>query len=246
MWEFGGQRLAISTTGETCITASWKRGAACYKSATGSMVWFRGDLRHAHKLIFSSVSEIVYCVMDGDRVEILQAADGSTISTMRRVQNLFENPQSGELLFCHKRNGYILSNWKSRFPANSFAALDVAFDVDSVCVSESGKAVRCIESASGKEKWTFEPGSGKHALRLAYRKSDNYFYAAIWPYERGGPLTIVRLHPETGESTELFALDFTTAEFCLAGERIVASDGEIIDVSTGAVETKLAVCEDSV
>jgi outer membrane protein assembly factor BamB len=241
IWDLGGQRLAIGKTGEFFVTASWERGIACFESRDGHMVWWRADLKHSQRLIFSNSSPLIYCLVDDGRLELLSPKDGSTLKSSPSFGNsVFENQATGELL---ANNKAIFTLWPSglTFPSKSFAALDAAFGNHSICVSESAAPVRCIDAFSGEEKWSFDPGSGRHALRITYRDSDGCFYAAIWPYEEGGPDTMVRLHAETGESEELFSATYMHGEFCLAGECLLTSDGRIIEASTGAVEARLSL-----
>src|SRR5436309_1980771 len=57
VFSFGGHRLALSPSGDTCVAANWNKGKrgglVCYAVPSGQTIWHRPDIRHTQGLRFS-------------------------------------------------------------------------------------------------------------------------------------------------------------------------------------------------
>jgi hypothetical protein len=116
----------------------------------------------------------------------------------------------------------------------TFAVLAVAFSPISVCISESGGPVRCLETARGSEIWRYTPPPGVHVLSLEYSCAADCFYGVEWPYAQSGVKNLVRFESKSGqESTVAQIGEPAETTFCMAGEFLLTSLGQLIHLETG-------------
>jgi hypothetical protein len=245
---FGGNRLALDPGGEMCVTAGWeggkRGGVACYAARSGKILWHRVDLRHTQRLRFSSDGENIWCVPDAGPTKRLDSSTGKTRDSIAALRDVFESPNSVELLLERRKRDYLLRAEKDlQIPRLSFAILDAAFGPESLCISEAGGLTRCFDSSNGVERWRYDPGRSRHLLRLWYRGTDSAYYGVQWEYERGRFRTLVRLDGENGRSTELCQLTSWAEEYCVSLDCLVTSGGELLKLSNGRLSARLAFAQ---
>jgi hypothetical protein len=89
--------------------------------------------------------------------------------------------------------------------------------------------VRCIEVATGVERWRHEPPAGRHVLRLGYRKADASLFGVEWPFEKGGAKTLIRWSLSEGKVCDRVILGQPVdCCFGLDGRVLVLADGRIL------------------
>jgi hypothetical protein len=103
-----------------------------------------------------------------------------------------------------------------------------------LAVTESLGPVRGFELNSGRLLWLYQQ-PGCHILRIEYSEQQNAFFGVDWSYRRSGDKTLIRFDVESGQAKAVSNLGPSPAtEFCLGGKAVVKSDGELIDVASGA------------
>lgn len=233
--DFGGNRLAISSDGTLCVTASFeKHGVACYSTDSGNEVWRRADVRHSQLISFTTNDDGIIVCTDDKSTYILSRVDGRTVSAFENVHRVIESEwgsfffQSGDQMKVTGPGGFVRV-----IPRLKFAELAVAFSPAHVCLSESGGGIRCIEIGSGAEIWCHFQ-KGHHATQLFYSRSEHTFFAVDFEYESGGNCRLLRFGAMTGQMDVIAHPNFHgEVAFCFDGSRVVTSSGDVIDSTTG-------------
>jgi outer membrane protein assembly factor BamB len=234
----GSNRLHLDPKGERGVVAAWQAGAkggvACYEIPTGKLVWHRGDLRHSQGISFSTDGQSVWFEPNEGRVERLDALSGNTIEYLSGVRHIHVNHHSSEIFIERRSGGYVLRGVKDfDIPKITFAILDVAFGLESLCLTESVGPVRCLDFRSGVELWRYDSPKDNHVLRLWYSESDGHYYGVQWQYQTGGPRRLLRFDARSGQAKEIFQFDSWEEEVCTGLDCLVASSGEILSLADG-------------
>ena len=234
----GSNRLHLDPKGDRGVVAAWRAGArggvACYKIPSGELIWHRTDLRHAQGISFSVDGQSVWFAPNEGRVQRLDALTGNTIESLTGVKHIHLSHYSTEVFIEKRSGGYVLRGVKDfAIPKITFAILDVAFGPESLCLTESGGPVRCLDCRSGVERWRYEPGSDNHVLRLWYREPDQHYYGVQWQYQTGGPRKLLRFDERSGEAGEICQFDSWEEEVCIGLDRLVISSGEMFSLPDG-------------
>ena len=128
--DFGGKRLALNPSGDSCVAASWKKGkrdgVACYDTQSGHAIWSRPDLRHVQGLRFSPLGDAVWCWIEAGPVQRLDARTGLTLEKIRAVQDVVESPSSDHSLHLRRADFLFGGVKKVRIPRLTYALLDAA------------------------------------------------------------------------------------------------------------------------
>jgi hypothetical protein len=241
---FGGNRLAMDSSGERCIAAAWTAGkgggVACYETRTGELLWHRPELRQTQRIRFSPDGEAAWCVPDSGLTKLLDSADGKTLDVVRGLSDIFASEYSADLLMEKRKCDYFLRREKNlQIPRLTFAVLDAAFGRRSLAISESGGGVRGIDIVTGKELWRHLPGADRHFLRLWYREADRNFYGVLWAFRNGKFRTLVRLDERSGTPYVLCRLNSWEEAYCANLDSVLTSSGELLGLSDGRLLTRL-------
>jgi hypothetical protein len=240
---FGGYRLTVSPAGETCIAANWKKGqrggVACYETRSGRKIWHRTDLRQVQGLRFSSQDDAVWCIFGDRPVQRLDAKTGSTVETLRTIQDVVDSPFSAHRLQLRRTGFQIVGSESVSVPRLTPAMLAAAFSPDSLCLSEACGPVRCLEVESGRERWRYLPPAGHHVLAVS-SQGDQSFCCVQWGYSRGGRPTLIRLAYDTGKCTEVCSLDSWGDACCFGADVVITSSGDVVSLSKESIIRRLA------
>ena len=224
---------------------SWEyKGVAIYSALTGELINARDKLGHVQSLSFSADGCRIYCCADRGPCTVLDGETGAIVGKYPRIERLFSSrfhdlelrgpARANQLQICRA-----LGSTVAMFERATFAILDADFSSDRVCLSESGGPVRCIATEDGREIWRHVPRAGTHILTLAYSKANGDFYGVRWPYVRGGSKTLVRFDYHTGKATVVARLGrFALAVFSSYGDRLITSEGDVIDVASGTQRSR--------
>jgi hypothetical protein len=228
--DFGGNRLALDSKGERCVTANWRGGShagvACYEARTGDLIWHRTDLKKTQHVRYAPDGSTIWCVPDVGPTKQLNSRTGKTLSLISGLTELYGSPYSRTLLKVPRKGEYVLQgNTSAKVPRLSFAILDVAFGPESICLSEAGGTVRCCGLEGGVERWRYDPGKGAHVLRLWFRESNQNFYGVEWEYEKGGCRRLIQLDGRAGACKRLCELQSWEEEYCPSLDVLIASNG---------------------
>jgi hypothetical protein len=241
----GGHRVTLNPTGELCVAAGWTKGkrggVACYDALTGAQLWHRTDIRQTQCVRFSCSGEIIWCGLEAGRFQQLDARNGATVESFIGIERIFDSPHSNFLLLKTRHRGFLIKGTKtSRVPNLTFGLLDAAFSPDVLCLSEACGPVRFLDCRSGVELWRYNPPNDTHVLRLNYRSADRHFYGVQWEYQHGRSRTLFRFAGEGGQYEEIRQLRSWYEEFCMYGDALVTSLGEVISVTEGEIVNRLA------
>jgi WD40 repeat protein len=244
VFDSGGRRVTLNPTGDLCVAAAWKKGRsggiACYDSLTGSRLWHRTDIRHNQHLRFSSAGESIWCGVEDGRLQRLDARTGETVESRVGFRDVFDSPYGNQVLFEHRTRAFLFEGVNSfRIPKLTFGLLHAAFGPGVLCMTEAGGPVRCVDCQSGEERWRYEPPADTHVLRLTFCPSDGCFYGVEWEYQHGKSRLLLRFDADSGQRDMLCQLSSWEEEFCLRGDALIASNGELISVSDGRIEKRL-------
>ena len=89
-------------------------------------------------------------------------------------------------------------------------------------------------------------GDGVHALDLRYNEESKHFAAITWPYDNGGPFTLLGIGRHNGEIvTETRLPDAADFGFINRGTRLILTTGQIMSSTTGEQLGALDVSPDS-
>jgi hypothetical protein len=172
---------------------------------------------------------------------VVDALSGETSATLRGVGEMLGGSKVS--LHVHRSQSVRLVStehaWNWSIDLASFAMLDAAFSPDEVAFSEAGGNVRCF-ALTGKPRWTWEPGTGMHAVQMAWEASSSNWLAVVSPDERGGPWRLVRLS-RNGQAGRAVELGGEEHEFLGRGEYVVSSDGRVREPN-GQVHWQFAGC----
>lgn len=235
-FDFGGDRLALSDELDGVVAAAYHvHGLALYGCTSGREQWRRKDLKKVQRITLSRDGLTAYCGREGSSLEVVDLRTGNTKRTIRGARGLYESAFDG-VQFLDATNPKLVNDAGQRLFSvrrETFAFLDISFAPGLLVVSEAGGAVRCIEIASGKERWRYKPRTGRHVLHLGYRDAEPSLLGVEWQFERGGAKRLMRWSLDNGDVLESLLLG-EPADCCfgLSGEVIVLSSGDVLPTST--------------
>ncbi len=231
-FDAGGKRLALSDEMGALLAAAYHTyGLASYCCRTGRELWRRKDLKKVQRISLSADGITAYCGREDAPLAAVDLRTGETTYTVRGARGLYES-RFDLLRFVDTTKPYLSrSDGGQNLPINrlSFAFLDVCFGPGLLVLSESGGPVRCFDTATGLERWRYEPMAERHVLHLGYQTSVPYVLGVEWPYVEGGSKRLIRWSPTDGTLVDTMILG-RPADCCfgLDGEVVVLSDGRII------------------
>ena len=123
---------------------------------------------------------------------------------------------------------------------------DIAFGTDRVCVSEAGGGnsfrsdnapplLRCLDTRSGSELWRYSPRQDCNIPCLAYAPKALAFFGVGYHFKAGGDKRLLRFELDSGKPTLVARIKTPCATqlFCIHGESLLNSEGELTDVFEG-------------
>jgi hypothetical protein len=173
-------------------------------------------------------------------MERLDADTGETTKELYEVRRVRDSPYSKQVWMDLGRDGFLVEGpnqfrYQFRFPRLTSAGLSVAlavFGSDALCVSEGAGPVRCFDCGTGSERWRCELPEYTGVIQLSYRQGDGCF-CGVHMHPIAGPHFLVRFSPEGGRLVRICRLPCRTEAFCLVGDAVVTSNGEVIQVADG-------------
>jgi len=117
-----------------------------------------------------------------------------------------------------------------------------SFSADAIVFSERKGLVRCIESASGASRWTFQPEQDRNVEHIDYLESEKVFVAFDCRYEdHKPPARLLHLDAASGSVVKEVVLgDWGGAEFCLNATALFDHSGMLVSTCTGKLLRMLA------
>ena len=241
--DFGGNRLTLDANGEMCVTAAYDRyGIAAYSTASGRELWRRKDLRQAQLVHFSRDNKRIFCCFDKKPSVILNKITGESVGSFGKIEGVFESSYD-DLLLLEKKRLEIQSTSGDTIISlerSSFAVLDAVFGKGQLCISESGKGVRCFTGEASSVIWEYVPEQGRHVLELGFSSVSDSFYGVEWGYMYGGPKSLIRFDSKSGQPTIVADLGQAPEMIFCPGNQLLTSLGDLFDIHTGEILRTLA------
>jgi hypothetical protein len=241
----GSMNLTMHPDGEFIVAGfSAKRGSVmAHATPDGAIMWRRDKIEEGGFLRFDrSGLRVSFPRGRRESVERLDARSGVTVELLEHTGRYVDGPNDYALLASSSGPNYLVvrRDDKVSVPKLTFAILDAAFSSATVCITESGGPVRCVDCVTGAELWRYTPPDGSHALRLHYNCVDGFFFGVVWHYDRGQFRYLVRFDAETGQAIIVCSLDSWEEVFYEAAQQVVTSSGGIINLSSGEMVGELA------
>jgi len=241
----GSKNLTMHPDGEFIVAGfSAKRGSViAYATPDGAIMWRRDKIEEGGFLSSDrSGLRVSFCRGRRESVERVDARSGVTVELLENTGRYVDGPNGSALLASSSGPNYLIvqRDDKVSVPKLTFALLDAAFSPATVCITESGGPVRCVDCLTGTELWRHTSPDGSHALRLHYNCVDGFFYGVVWHYDRGQFRYLARFDAETGQASIVRSLNSWAEVFSEAAQQLVTSSGEIISLSSGEKVGELA------
>ena len=218
-------------------------GVSVYGSSKGELLWRRTDLKKVQKLKFGRRRNAVLAGIDQRAFRIVDARSGSDLETLRGIETVWESP-FGSHLFKERRSGnHIVSDSDDpkkniNIERTSFGVLDACFTPEHIAVSEAGAATSLYTVRDGRPVWKYSE-RGNHNTRLAYCNRTREIVGINWRLKNGDQ-TIIAFDLGTGRITRRIPReDLAIASFALKGSCVVTWHGNVVDVSSGEVISRL-------
>jgi len=245
VYDFGGQRLALSHDGKKCFAASYQKEIlACYTIPNGNIQWQHANIRGIQKIVVSKDGQKAYCEVDSKSFLSFDINTGGSLPVYQKAKDIHESiyddvylleKDNLELWCCDEKLAFSIDRV-------SFAILSVCFGKGLFCISESGSIVRCFEISNGNEAWRYNPPSGSHVLELGYMKKENAFVGVEWPYEKGGRMKLIRFDKNTGRPSLIREFESVAGlKFTPSGDHLLTSEGHLININNGIVDIKIPI-----
>lgn len=240
---FGGQRIAINEIGNICVCGAWAKYGICgYNTNSGNLIWQRKDLKKVQNLqILRSDPKVLFASFAREASRLIDFETGADIDKIPNTINYYQSKFEAIDVFDRSSSIDLIDriNKKriSKIERKSFATLDLTFNKDSFCVSESAGPLSCYDLFNGQLKWRSYASIDGHYLRIGFNESIDMFVGITWPYANGGDKKIKYINPITGviENEINIKQPFET-EFAQDGKLLITSDKRIIEIKNG--ETK--------
>ena len=243
----GARNLAMHPDGCQIVSGrSSKTGGlvSSYETLGGGLLWDRRRLNYPSCLRFSICGSYVYCSINRSRVEKLDARTGKTIRLLAKTSKYFDGCEGYSLKVPLHGSEYLLnkelSNNERRIKKLTFGVLDVVFSPDFLFLSEIEGPVRCIDCASGIERWLFRPPPGSHVLNLYWSNREQCLFGVLRHYDTSTERYLMKFNQETGLADQICELRNSWEEtFICVTEQLLTASGEIIDLLSGLVVARL-------
>jgi hypothetical protein len=253
--DFGGRRLAINPRGDICAVASYTYGGlACYAADSGEVICIRDDLKQLQTISYSPDGRRLYCGSERGPMTVLDAETGADIAKYASTDYAYCSPHQPIELLSKRREGPVElravgAKRIATLTRTGFKIVDVTFGTDRFCMSEAGGGnpgrrdeaspmLRCVETQSGSELWRYTPPWGWIIELVSYNPKAMAFFGVEHEYIKTGKMRLMRFDYDSGKPTLVvrFKRRFATEVFCSRGEALLTSEGELVDVVTGATK----------
>ena len=241
-YEFGGQRLAVSSCGSCFVTAQWHRGGVwCYDASTGEELWAITSGFSKVQHLASLSGNLMACVLERGCVHVVSVADGSVVRTYPNTAFIASDP-SGVAVFRRKHAEKPVGTGLGRLRVDGLESpvrvpdspvLAAAFDGDSVVLGAMDGTITCVSGGpGGTERWRVSLGP-ERLVELAHSTAAGCFLGLL-----SDGNSVVRIDPNNGEVHQLAELPYAQSRcFSLNAEVMFSSDGRVVSTRDWRVVT---------
>jgi hypothetical protein len=242
--DFGGKRLAMCSVGErlVVVAAAWERDGICgYDALTGARLWQRKDLKRTQRLSPAGKGELVAASLEGQALQVLDAATGETKASIRSAASFWQSPLAPVAVTGWNREIALIDtvSWERRWrgPIEGFAVLDAAFGSDFLAVSDAHTAhgsIYCF-GLDGQLVWRHEEAPETLCWALGWDGERREWLGLEHHVNKKAPDLLSRWSstgaPISQEEVESVG---GGAAFLLGGRTLVTQSGNVVDTRTGA------------
>lgn len=241
-FDFGGNRLALSDELDGVLAAAYHvHGLAFYCCTTGRERWRRKDVKKVQRIALSRDGLTAYCGRQGASLAVVDLQSGATKRTIRGARAIQESAFDAVQFLDGAKPQLLNAAGERLFFVSrvTFAFLDISFAPGLLILSEADGPVRCIEIATGEERWRYQPKRGRHVLHLGYRDAEPSLLGVEWQFVRGGAKRLIRWSLSTGEVLDSLILgEPPDCCFGLSGEVVILANGQMLPTSSGRERTQ--------
>jgi hypothetical protein len=239
--QFGGDRLALCTPGESLVivAAAWERHGVCgYDGRNGDRLWQRKDLKRAGPLSPAGDGSQVAIALNNQAMQVLDAASGTSVASVRGAQRLWQS-RHGEVAAygAYQHLGLIdTQSWTRSWtaPVAGFALLDVAFAVDELLATDTGVVGTVYAfDLDGRERWRQRLPAEMLGWTLAWDDASDEWVGLAHNVNRSTGDLLLRWGRD-GETLSVTPLaSVAAARFLPVGRRLI-TERHVVDARTGA------------
>ena len=243
IWDYGGDRLAVSLDGEFCCVASYSLNmVTVHDCLNGKVIWKNEELKNIQQIIYLKGARLA--VVHESGVDILDSNTGERYKTIAKAESAFSDEKEDLLIVKKDDTAEFFRNLEKKIATiqlKGFAILSVDIQENMVIISEAGGTVRCFLD-SGIEKWEYSPPEGSHVLNVAFCTNKEFLIGIEWEYEKGGSRYLLYFEKNTGKVVKRVVLG-VMVESVISKKTglIIGVDGSVFDVNTESYVNKLNI-----
>ena len=237
---FGGDRLALCTPQDTLVVvaAAWERHGVCGYDGSGKQLWQRKDLKRAGPLSPMRDGSLVAVGLDRRSLQILDAATGATVASVRGAQRLWQSRHGAFAAAGSYQQVALLENagWKRTWkaPVDGFALLDVAFAVNGLLAADSGDIGQVYAfGLDGREQWRRQLPNEMLCWSLGWDERSDEWVGLAHNVNRSTPDLLLRWARDGRHLSAISLASVTAAAFTPDGRTLV-TENHVVDALTGA------------
>jgi hypothetical protein len=235
--DFGGGRLALCRDGRRriVVAGAWEREGICGYGADGR-VWQRKDLRQSHRLVRGQSGELLSATFERRATQVLVAATGDTVATLRGARNVYWSTGSplalietaGAVALVETADWQRLG-WEHRL--TGFATLDAAFSPDAVLVADVEGELVCLDF-DGAVRWGWRTPASTNCRTLAWDDDAGQWVGVTYNVNHKAPSALLRWTAD-GEALSRTEIGLRHELRLLASGRHLVADTDVLDARTG-------------
>lgn len=234
-------RYAISEDGRKFAVGNNKTGClSVYDNTDGEELWQKTNFPQIDTVRFSPDGNRIIAMFDMNLAAFVDTSSGKIrpISLLKKhvanVQNVYHSPVDSILVHEQWDNDLLITTKRNKIlhsiPRKTFGVMDHAFSSGQYCVAEANGPVTCYDINTGKELWCYAESVG---IFVSYVEQQNA-YAIISTQS-----TCILVDRDDGSRIRSFTTPNHQPAFCLNGQQMVFTNGEVIETSTGKTTCNL-------
>lgn len=237
---FGGDRLALCSSGGSLVVvaAAWERHGVCgYEPLSGEQLWQRRDLKRAGAVTPAGDGSLAAIALDQRAMQVVDAATGDQIATIRDAHRLWQSRHRDiAAVASHRQLGLVETlSWGRLWTAHigGFALLDVAFAVDGLVASDTGKVGYIYAfGLDGREAWRHRLPDEMLCWAVGWDDRSDEWVGVAHHVNRLTPDLLMRWGRD-GRQISATELAPVAAVAFLPGGRTLITESHVVDTQTG-------------
>ncbi len=229
-FEFGGQRISITNSGEYFASAAYGRyGVSLYETATGNCLWTNKEIKRIQCIYFSDDDKILNVVNADDSLFMVSTADGTIIEKRSRISKLYVSGCGKVYL-----NSSGIIQWENDDIKTEEKVYKLCRSADKVYASILGGGLLCF-NINGDLVWSTKNKTNEHFVDLSYNENMDILFAIGYKYDcpRTKPYRFVNAYKaDTGDLifTDGFG-DAIAWTFINSSSEVVSDEGLVYSLT---------------